>query len=115
MKKVRIYDLSRELKRENKDILQICSELNIEVKSHSSSVTESQAKEIKQAVQKDSPTTSSLKKQPQSNGSTKEVKNKSTSNLKSKSIKKPEILGVYKNNSSTNSDSANSSSSVLFY
>ena len=35
--KVRIYELSRELNLENKDILTICDQLNISVKSHSSS------------------------------------------------------------------------------
>ncbi|HAC62309.1 MAG TPA: translation initiation factor IF-2 [Cyanothece sp. UBA12306] len=45
--KVRIYDLSKELNLENKDILEICTQLNIAVKSHSSTITESQAQRIK--------------------------------------------------------------------
>ena len=45
--KVRIYDLSKELNLENKEILEICGQLNIAVKSHSSTITESDADRIK--------------------------------------------------------------------
>ncbi|ACK66711.1 translation initiation factor IF-2 [Rippkaea orientalis PCC 8801] len=45
--KVRIYDLSKELNLDNKDILEICTQLNISVKSHSSTITESEAERIK--------------------------------------------------------------------
>ena len=45
--KVRIYDLSKELNLENKDILDICEQLSISVKSHSSTITEEQAERIK--------------------------------------------------------------------
>ncbi|MDT9340851.1 translation initiation factor IF-2 [Trichodesmium erythraeum 21-75] len=41
--KVRIYELSKELNLENKDILAVCQRLNISVKSHSSTITESEA------------------------------------------------------------------------
>ena len=44
--KVRIYELSKELELENKDILNICEELNIAVKSHSSTISEDDAKRI---------------------------------------------------------------------
>ena len=44
--KVRIYELSKELELENKDILNICEELNIAVKSHSSTISEEDAKRI---------------------------------------------------------------------
>ena len=37
--KVRIYDLSKELNLENRDILDICEQLNIAVKSHSSTIS----------------------------------------------------------------------------
>ncbi len=50
--KVRIYELSRELNLENKDILNICEGLNIAVKSHSSTITESQAERIRAAAEK---------------------------------------------------------------
>lgn len=45
--KVRIYELSKELNLENKDILGVCKRLNISVKSHSSTITESEAELIR--------------------------------------------------------------------
>ncbi len=48
--KVRIYELSRELELDNKDILAICERLNIAVKSHSSTITESDAGRIRKAA-----------------------------------------------------------------
>ncbi len=50
--KVRIYDLSRELNLDNKDILEICTQLSIAFKSHSSTITEEQAQEIRLAAPK---------------------------------------------------------------
>jgi translation initiation factor IF-2 len=50
--KVRIYDLSKELNLENKDLLDICDQLNIAVKSHSSTITEEQAERIKATAAK---------------------------------------------------------------
>ena len=50
--KVRIYELSKELSLDNKDILGICEQLNISVKSHSSTITESQAQRIRTVAQK---------------------------------------------------------------
>ncbi len=49
--KVRIYELSRELDLDNKDILAICDRLNIAVKSHSSTIAESEADQIRSAAQ----------------------------------------------------------------
>lgn len=48
--KVRIYELSRELDLDNKDILAICERLDIAVKSHSSTITESDAERIRAAA-----------------------------------------------------------------
>ncbi len=45
--KVRIYELSKELNLDNKDIKEICEQLNIAVKSHSSTITASQAERVK--------------------------------------------------------------------
>lgn len=45
--KVRIYELSKELNLENKEIIEICETLNISVKSHSSTITEEQAERIR--------------------------------------------------------------------
>ncbi len=50
--KVRIYELSRELNLDNKDILVICDQLNIAAKSHSSTITESEAEQIRATAQK---------------------------------------------------------------
>ncbi|AFY40150.1 bacterial translation initiation factor 2 (bIF-2) [[Leptolyngbya] sp. PCC 7376] len=45
--KVRIYELSKELNLENKDILEICENLSIAAKSHSSTITEAEAEQIR--------------------------------------------------------------------
>lgn len=50
--KVRIYDLSKDLNLENKDILVICDRLNIPVKSHSSTISEIDAERIRAAAEK---------------------------------------------------------------
>jgi translation initiation factor IF-2 len=48
--KVRIYELSKELNLENKDLLGICEDLSIVVKSHSSSISEAEAEQIVKAA-----------------------------------------------------------------
>ncbi len=48
--KVRVYELTRELNLETKDILAICEQLDIAVKSHSSTITESEANLIRAAA-----------------------------------------------------------------
>ncbi|AFZ37190.1 translation initiation factor IF-2 [Stanieria cyanosphaera PCC 7437] len=50
--KVRIYELSKELNLDNKDIKDLCEKLNIAVKSHSSTITESQAERVRTAATK---------------------------------------------------------------
>ena len=50
--KVRIYELSRELDLDNRDLLAICEQLNISVKSHSSTITEDEAERIRAAAAK---------------------------------------------------------------
>ena len=52
MTKVRIYDLSRELNLDNKQVLDICEELNIAAKTHSSSIPEADAERIRANVEK---------------------------------------------------------------
>jgi translation initiation factor IF-2 len=54
--KVRIYELSKELNLENKDLLGICEGLNIVVKSHSSSISEAEAEQIVKAANEKFPT-----------------------------------------------------------
>jgi translation initiation factor IF-2 len=50
--KVRIYDLSKELNLDNKEILAICDRLDIAVKSHSSTINEEEAARIRLAAEK---------------------------------------------------------------
>jgi translation initiation factor IF-2 len=45
--KVRIYELSKELNLDNKEILAVCDQLNIAVKNHSSTITEDEAEKIR--------------------------------------------------------------------
>ncbi len=48
--KIRIYELSRDLNLENKDILDAAQKLSISVKSHSSSISAEEAKKIKNLI-----------------------------------------------------------------
>ncbi|TAE56878.1 MAG: translation initiation factor IF-2 [Nostocales cyanobacterium] len=50
--KVRIYELSKELNLDNKELLAICDQLSIAVKSHSSTISESEAEQIRTAAEK---------------------------------------------------------------
>ena len=50
--KIRIYELSRDLNLENKDILEAAQKLSITVKSHSSSISNEDAKKIKNLINK---------------------------------------------------------------
>ena len=50
--KVRIYELSKELNLDNKEILAVCDHLSISVKSHSSTITEDEAEKIRGAAPK---------------------------------------------------------------
>ena len=50
--KIRIYELSRDLNLENKDILEAAQKLSISVKSHSSSITAEDARKIKKLINK---------------------------------------------------------------
>jgi len=50
--KIRIYELSRDLNLDNKDILDAAQKLSISVKSHSSSISAEEAKKIKNLITK---------------------------------------------------------------
>jgi len=52
--KVRIYELSRELNLDNKDILAVCEQLDIAAKSHSSTITEAEAQRIRTTAEEHS-------------------------------------------------------------
>ncbi|BAZ16287.1 translation initiation factor IF-2 [Calothrix sp. NIES-4071] len=60
--KVRIYELSKELNLDNKELLAICDQLNISVKSHSSTITESEAQSIRSEAEKRPPASSNIRK-----------------------------------------------------
>jgi translation initiation factor IF-2 len=93
--KVRIYDLSKDLHLENKDILDICEQLNISVKSHSSTITESQAERIRAAARKYTP--SATGKDRSSGGA-------SHKGQKSPDPKKQEILAIHHKQNIPSSD-----------
>ena len=61
--KVRIYELSKELNLDNKELLAICDQLYIAVKSHSSTISESEAENIRAAAEKLAATSVSAKKE----------------------------------------------------
>ena len=50
--KIRVYELSRDLNLENKDIIDAAQKLSISVKSHSSSISSEDAKKIKNLITK---------------------------------------------------------------
>ena len=50
--KIRVYELSRDLNLDNKDILDAAQKLSISVKSHSSSISAEEAKKIKNLINK---------------------------------------------------------------
>ncbi|WP_320676132.1 translation initiation factor IF-2 [Prochlorococcus sp. MIT 1300] len=65
--KIRIYELSRDLGLENKDVLDAANKLSIPVKSHSSSISEDEAKRIK-GLLRDNKKAVSTTKPPSSTG-----------------------------------------------
>ena len=96
--KVRIYELSKELNLDNKDILAICDQLNISVKSHSSTITESQAELIKAGAERYVPTPTPTNGKNR-NGAKSSEGDKNGPNLKSgrpRRKRKQEILEIRK-------------------
>ncbi|MBD2354138.1 translation initiation factor IF-2 [Tolypothrix sp. FACHB-123] len=96
--KVRIYDLSKELNLDNKELLAICDQLNIAVKSHSSTISDSEAERIRSAAEKLATTNGSPKKETgisnHPNGSQAGSKNRPAAPHKQQilEIRKPKIL-----------------------
>lgn len=88
--KVRIYELSKELNLDNRDILAICSQQSISVKSHSSTITEAEAEKIRAAAESFTPSHSSPARTAVSPGSPSPASNVP--------IKKPQILEVRSSN-----------------
>jgi len=82
--KTRIYELSKELNRDNKDILEICERLNIAVKSHSSTITDAQVERIRAEAKRGD----------------REATRSSKSARKTKGSRKPQIREIVKSTTS---------------
>lgn len=63
--KVRIYELSKDLNLENKDILEFCDQLSISAKSHSSTITDEEADKIRAIATEKSPQMNKAPQRPQ--------------------------------------------------
>ena len=59
--RVRLYELSRELDLDTKDVIAVCEQLNIVVKSHSSTITESEAELVRTKAPQAHPKTANQK------------------------------------------------------
>ena len=92
--KVRIYELSKELNLDNKDIKEICEQLNIAVKSHSSTITAEDAGRVKSVAAKS----------PRAERSN-DLKKKDTKALKAPAKRKQQILAVHHRSDSPNPSS----------
>ncbi|MCS6958834.1 MAG: translation initiation factor IF-2 [Pseudanabaenaceae cyanobacterium SKYGB_i_bin29] len=89
MSRVRIYDLARELHLDNKDVMAICEEHGIPLKSHSSTITEEEAEKVRASARAGNrPLRSSAKP-----SRTKETKEKEVSPKTNKivTVSKPEV------------------------
>ncbi|MFZ9739338.1 MAG: translation initiation factor IF-2, partial [Prochlorotrichaceae cyanobacterium] len=102
--KIRIYDLSKELSLENRDILSVCEQLDIPFKSHSSTISEEDAQRIRAAAKKYSG--SSNGHPPNSKASTAPTSRRKAAPIKRNSQKSQQILEVR----SRQNDSADSAS-----
>ncbi len=106
--KVRIYELSKELNLDNKELLAICDQLDIAVKSHSSTITESEVERIRSEAEKLAATNAASRKDAYGI-SPKNIQQTGSHNRPSApnkqqilEIRKPKLL----NNSSTNATDA---------
>jgi translation initiation factor IF-2 len=81
--KVRIYDLSKELNLDNKELLAICEQLDISVKSHSSTISEDEAERIRAAAEQQTKQTVGIAPQ------RKESTANSKANLQMSNVTKP--------------------------
>ena len=89
--KIRIYELSKELNLDNKDIKDICEQLNIAVKSHSSTITDNQAERVRAIAEK----------YPSSNKKTDLDQGKKPKTIKGK--RKQQILAIHHKSNSVDS------------
>ncbi|MEA5571284.1 translation initiation factor IF-2 [Calothrix sp. UHCC 0171] len=118
--KVRIYELSKELNLDNKELLAICDQLSIAVKSHSSTISEPDAQRIRSEAEKLAVTnahsrkdqTTSQKHSLQNTGQYSGSRDRPAASNKQEilEIRKPKLL----NNSSTNAVEASSTTNNQF-
>mgnify|MGYP003406540160 FL=1 len=92
--KVRIYELSKELNLDNKDIKEICEQLNIAVKSHSSTITVDDAERVRSVATK-SPRTENNN----------DIQKKGNKALKVPAKRKQQILAVHHRTDNSNPSS----------
>ncbi len=92
--KIRIYELSRELNLENRDIIAICEQLDIAVKSHSSTIDATHADRIRAAA-----------KQRPASGPTKRSKGRNESARKG-GPRKPQIRQILRHDPARRPDAA---------
>jgi translation initiation factor IF-2 len=88
--KIRIYELSKELNLENRDILAYCEDFNIAVKSHSSTITEAEAAQIRSAAERGPAASSSRPSSSPAGTATKGSKSSGAA----KPVKKQQILEI---------------------
>jgi translation initiation factor IF-2 len=91
--KIRIYELSKELDLDNKEIINICSQLSIAVKNHSSTITETEAEDVRAEARKYIKTKSITPKKSESQKSKSSMAQSSDISLGNR---KPEILAIHK-------------------
>lgn len=92
--KVRIYELSKELNLDNRDILAVCDQLNINVKSHSSTISDAEAARIRSAAEKYTPSQAAPAK-PHSSGHT--PSSPARPSAPQPPVKKQQILEIRRN------------------
>ena len=101
--KVRIYELSKELNLDNKDIKEICEQLNIAVKSHSSTITAEQAERVRAVAAKS----------PRAEKTSNSQKTRGSNTLKSPGKRKQQILAVHHRTDNSNSTSQTVQTNVM--
>jgi translation initiation factor IF-2 len=105
--KVRIYELSKELNLDNKDIKEICEQLNIAVKSHSSTITADDAARVRSMAEKSPRVENHHDSQQDSH---KDSQNKGNNVLKAPEKRKQQILAVHHRTDNPNPGSSSTAS-----
>ncbi|MGI0481686.1 translation initiation factor IF-2 N-terminal domain-containing protein [Geminocystis sp. CENA526] len=97
--KIRIYDLSKELKKDNKDILEICNKLNILVKNQSTPINEDDANKIRQYINNKCNNSPSIEKQEFYLSSKQKIITKSSPIIRGRKLRTSTIVAeINKNN-----------------